>query len=212
MNSSRRTSPGWIRMRPIACPSVIIDDLDPFGALAPQSQSAKAHRARSGSATRAGLARARRTANPASDDQDRSARLSPSPRRRGNRSCDRPMAGAHRRCSPAPRGERRPHPRAVGAPIRHQVPLRQQVGQAFPIALLVNRDARVIAAGRAVAARDRPRIAAPPGGEKIACRAVHRALSIVHCCPKPPYDRLPDGKARAHPFRLQPPRHRSTHP
>lgn len=99
--------------------SVIIDDLDPFGALAPQGRSAKAHRARSASATRAGPARARRTANPASDDQDRSARLSPSPRRRGNRSCDRPMAAAHRRCSPAPRGERRHRLRAFGAPIRH---------------------------------------------------------------------------------------------
>ncbi len=93
---------------------------------------------------------------------------------------------------------------AVCAPLEHQfaigVPLRHQVGQAFPIALVVNRDARVIAAGRAVAARDRPRISAPPGVQKIACRAVHRALSIVHCRPKPPYDRLPHGKARAHPF------------
>ncbi len=34
-----------------------------------------------------------------------STRLSPSPRRLGNRSCNRPMAGADRRCSPAPRGE-----------------------------------------------------------------------------------------------------------
>ena len=78
---------------------------------------------------------------------------------------------------------------AVCAPLEHQfaigVPLRQEVGQAFPIALLVNRDARVIAAGRTVAARDRPRVAAPPGREKIACRAVHRPLSIVHCCPNP---------------------------
>ena len=78
---------------------------------------------------------------------------------------------------------------AVCAPLEHQfaigVPLRQEVGQAFPIALLVNRDASVIAAGRAVAARDRPRVAAPPGVEKIACRAVHRALSVVHCCPNP---------------------------
>jgi hypothetical protein len=49
MNSSRRTSPGWVRMRAIACPSAIIDDLDPFAALAPQSQSAKAHSALSGS-------------------------------------------------------------------------------------------------------------------------------------------------------------------
>ena len=120
MNSLRRASPGWVRMRAIACPSVIIDALDPLDALAPQSQSATAHRARSASATRAGLARAPRTANPASDDQDRSARLSPSPRKRGNRSCDRSMAGAHRRCSPVPRGECRHRLRAVGAPIRHR--------------------------------------------------------------------------------------------
>ena len=40
INSSRRTSPGWVRMRAIACPSVIIDDLDPFGALAPHKADA----------------------------------------------------------------------------------------------------------------------------------------------------------------------------
>ncbi len=91
----------------------------PFGAFKPQSQSAKARRARSASATRAGSARTRRTANLASDDQDRSARLSPSPKRRGNRSCGKPQAAAHRRCSLARLGERMRRLDAVGAPIRH---------------------------------------------------------------------------------------------
>lgn len=69
-------------------------------------------------AAMAGLARARQTPNPVSDDRDRSVRLSPWLRRRGSRSCDTPMAGARRPCSPARPGERRRHPSAVEAPIR----------------------------------------------------------------------------------------------
>jgi len=66
-----------------------------------------------------GLARARRTANPGSDDLGRSTRLSPSPRRRGNRRCDKPMVDTRTPCSPAPPGERSRRQRVVGALGRH---------------------------------------------------------------------------------------------
>ena len=85
----------------------------------------------------AGLARARQTPNSVSDDRDRSVRLSPWLRRHGSRSCDTPMAGARRPCSPARPGERRRHRSAVEAPIRLRGPFRQQVGKAAPIALLI---------------------------------------------------------------------------
>ena len=88
-------------------------------------------------AAMAGLARARQTPNSVSDDRDRSVRLSPWLRRHGSRSCDTPMAGARRPCSPARPGERRRHRSAVEAPIRLRGPFRQQVGKAAPIALLI---------------------------------------------------------------------------
>jgi hypothetical protein len=75
-------------------------------------------------AARAGLARhftrARQTPNPAFCDWGRSARLGPSPRRRGSQSCGKPQAGARRPCSHDPPGERSPHLRAVAGPIRHR--------------------------------------------------------------------------------------------
>ena len=46
MNSSRRTSPGSVRMRAVACASVMIDDLDPFGAPAPHKADAALRLAR----------------------------------------------------------------------------------------------------------------------------------------------------------------------
>ena len=64
---------------------------------------------------KAGLARARRTASSGSDDLGRSARLSPSPKRRGNRRCDKLMVGTGTPCSPAPPDERSRLLRAVGA-------------------------------------------------------------------------------------------------
>ena len=66
---------------------------------------------------------------------------------------------------------------SIGAPLEHQLairaPLRQQVGQALPIASPVHDDAGVVAAGRACAARDRPRVSAPPGREEVPRSAVH---------------------------------------
>jgi hypothetical protein len=66
---------------------------------------------------------------------------------------------------------------SVCAPLRDQfaigVPLRQQVGQAFPIAFLVHGNARVIAAGRAVAARDWARVAAPARRYEVLPGAAH---------------------------------------
>ena len=54
----------------------------------------------------------------------------------------------------------------VRAPLEHQVAITvllcEQVGQAFPIALLVDKDARVIAAG----AGDRPSVAAAQAAKK----------------------------------------------
>jgi hypothetical protein len=74
--------------------------------------------------------------------------------------------------------------RAVCAPLEHQfaiaVPLRQQVGQAPPIALFVHRDAIVMAASRAAGARDHPGISDPPGILKVPWCAVHRSLGLVH--------------------------------
>src|SRR5262249_51548450 len=81
---------------------------------------------------------------------------------------------------------------SICAPLEHQfavvVPFRQQVGKAAPIALFVDRDACIVAAGRAAGARDRASLAAPPGPEKVACGAVHRALNLIQCSSLP-YDR-----------------------
>src|SRR6201993_2044870 len=59
---------------------------------------------------------------------------------------------------------------AVRASLEDQsaigVPLGEQVGQAPPVALLVHGDAVVVAAGRARAARDRPRVSAPLGRQE----------------------------------------------
>ena len=73
---------------------------------------------------------------------------------------------------------------AIRAP-KHQfafvVPFRQQAGKAAPIALFVDRDACIVAAGRAAGARDRASLATPPGSEKVACGAIQRALSLIQC-------------------------------
>jgi len=73
---------------------------------------------------------------------------------------------------------------SIGAPLEHQftvmVPFCQQVGKAPPIALFVDGDACIVAAGRAAGTGDRASLAAPPGREKVACGAVHRApLSLI---------------------------------
>jgi hypothetical protein len=87
------------------------------------------------------LASPRRTPNPGCDGWGRSARLIPSPRRRGSRRYGIPRASAHRRCNPALLDERKLRLSAAGAPARHQGSLSQQMGQALPIALLVHDDA-----------------------------------------------------------------------
>ena len=93
---------------------------------------------------------------------------------------------------------------AIRAPLKHQfafvVPFRQQVGKAAPIALFVDRDACVVAAGRAAGARDRASLATPPGSEKVPCGAVQRALSLIQCSSLS-YDYPTGGKVRAYPFR-----------
>jgi hypothetical protein len=53
------------------------------------------------------------------------------------------------------------------------VPLGEQVRQASPIALLVYRNSGVVAASCARAARNRPRLVAPPGREEVALIAAH---------------------------------------
>jgi hypothetical protein len=72
---------------------------------------------------------------------------------------------------------------SICAPLEHQftvvVPFRQQVGKAASIALFVDRDACIVAASRASGTRDRASLAAPSGREKVACRAVHPALSLI---------------------------------
>jgi hypothetical protein len=79
---------------------------------------------------------------------------------------------------------------SIRAPLEHQLtiraPLRQQVGQVLPIALLVHDDARVVAAGSACAARNRPRISAPPGRQEVPRSAAHGALRLVHRFQSPP--------------------------
>jgi hypothetical protein len=120
-----------------------------------------------------------RNPNSGSGGRERSARQSPSRRRRGNQSCGRPQAAAHRRCSPTRPGARRPHRRAAGAPTRQRRSARSLGGQAPPIALLVYRDALVIAAGGAGPAGDRPSICAPPGRREVLCRATHGAIYLV---------------------------------
>ena len=74
---------------------------------------------------------------------------------------------------------------SICAPLEHQftvvVLFCQQVGKAAPIALFVDRDACVVAAGRAAGTRDRASLAAPPGRQEVACGAVHRALSLIQC-------------------------------
>ena len=74
---------------------------------------------------------------------------------------------------------------AIRAPLKHQfafvVPFRQQVGKAAPIALFVDRNACIVAAGGAAGARDRASLATPPGSKKVACGAVQRALSLIQC-------------------------------
>src|SRR5215469_7623804 len=65
---------------------------------------------------------------------------------------------------------------AIRTLLQHQlaiaVPPGEQMRQLFAIALLVHNDARVIAAGCARAARDRPRLAAPPGRQEVLWCAV----------------------------------------
>jgi hypothetical protein len=98
---------------------------------------------------------------------------------------------------------------SVCAPLEHQfavvVPFRQQVGKAAPIALFVDRDACIVAAGRAAGARDRTSIATPPSPEKVACGAVYRAIGLIQYS-NLPYDRPTGGKTRAHPCRPPLPR------
>jgi hypothetical protein len=53
------------------------------------------------------------------------------------------------------------------------VPLREQVGQAYSIALFVNGNAGIMTASSTCAARDRPCVTTPPGVEKVAFGAVH---------------------------------------
>ena len=93
---------------------------------------------------------------------------------------------------------------AIRAPLKQQfafvVPFRQQVGKAAPIAPFVDRDACIVAAGRAAGAPDRASLATPPGSEKVACGAVQRALSLIQCSSLS-YDYPTGGKVRAHPFR-----------
>lgn len=71
----------------------------------------------------------------------------------------------------------------IGTLSEHQLtitaPLREQVGQASAIPLLVYRNSGVVTASGARAARHRPRFAAPPGVEKIASSAVHYALRLI---------------------------------
>jgi len=115
----------------------------------------------------------RRTPNPAFRDWGHSARLGPSRQRRGSRRCGTPPASGHRRCNPLSEM----NAGSVRAPLEHQLairaPLRQQVGQALPIALLVHDDAGVVAASRARAARNRPCVSAPPGRQEVPRSAVH---------------------------------------
>jgi hypothetical protein len=66
------------------------------------------------------FANTRRTPNPAFGGSARSARLGPSRRRRGSRRYGTPRAGAHRRCIPAHRDERKLRLSAAGAPARHR--------------------------------------------------------------------------------------------
>lgn len=93
---------------------------------------------------------------------------------------------------------------SICAPLEHQfavvVPFRQQVGKAAPIALFVDRDACIVAAGRAAGAGDRTSIATPPSPEKVACGAVYRALGLIQYS-NLPYDRSTGGMTRAHPCR-----------
>lgn len=85
----------------------------------------------------------------------------------------------------------------ISAPLEYQsaiaVPLGQEVGQVPLVALLINRDALIIAASRAAGARDRPGISAPPGGREVLWCAAHRSLSLVHCS-LPPLEHPPDGQ------------------
>jgi hypothetical protein len=82
-------------------------------------------------AAKARLARPRRTPNPGCDGWGRSARLIPSPRRRGSRRYGIPRASAHRRCNPALLDERKLRLSAAGAPARHQGSLSQQMAKRF---------------------------------------------------------------------------------
>ena len=98
---------------------------------------------------------------------------------------------------------------SVCAPLEHQfavvVPFRQQVGKAAPIARFVDRDACIVAAGRAAGARDRTSLATPPSPEKVACGTVYRALGLIQYS-NLPYDRPTGGNTRAHPCRPPLPR------
>ena len=156
-----------------------------------------------------GLARARQTPNPVSDDPDRSVRLSPWLRRRGSRSCDTPMAGARRPCSPARPGERRRHPSAVEAPIRlhGSVPSAGREGgsdRAFC------RQGRLRSSSRLSSRRTGPGQPCHATRQRESpCGAVQRALSLIQCSSLS-YDYPTGGKVRAHPFR--PPSGPAIHP
>jgi hypothetical protein len=73
---------------------------------------------------------------------------------------------------------------SVWAPLEHQLaieaPLRQQVGQALTVAFLIHDDAGVVAARRACAARNRPRVSEPPGRQELSPSAAHGALGLSH--------------------------------
>ena len=73
---------------------------------------------------------------------------------------------------------------SVGASLEYQLAsratLRQQVGQALPIASLVHDDAGVMAAGGACTTRNRPCVSAPPGRQELSPSAAHGALGLSH--------------------------------
>jgi len=148
----------------------------------------------------AGLARARQTPNPVSDDRDRSVRLSPWLRRRGSRSCDTPMAGARRPCSPARPGERRRHPSAVEAPIRLRGCVPSAGGEGGSDRAFC-RQGRLHSSSRPSSRRTGPGQPCHATRQRESrVRSIQRALSLIQCSSLS-YDYPTGGKVRAHPFR-----------
>jgi len=127
-------------------------------------------------------------------------RLSPWLRRRGSRSCDTPMAGARRPCSPARPGERRRHPSAVEAPIRLRGCVPSAGGEGGSDRAFC-RQGRLHSSSRPSSRRTGPGQPCHATRQRESrVRSIQRALSLIQCSSLS-YDYPTGGKVRAHPFR-----------